>query len=237
MWNFTEAMKMGKKPIITIDGPSGSGKSTVSILLAKTLGYEYLDTGALYRAAAYKIRATGIALDDIDAISEALHGIELSFLMREDGLHVILNGEDITGSIRTPEIDILASKVSAISAVREALLGIQKGYEERGGAVLEGRDLGTVVFPDAEIKFFLLASLEERGRRRFLQFGKDTKGNCVRKVAKALEERDRQDRERKISPMKAAPDAITIDTTSLGIEEVIEKMLGHISRKVVDVVE
>ncbi len=229
-------MKTKRRPIITIDGPSGSGKSTISILLAKRLGYECIDTGALYRAAAYKIKTSGIALADIDRISKVLNSIDLSYLSREDGLHVLLDGEDITDLLRTPEIDMLASKVSAIPAVREALLGIQKEFGERGGVVIEGRDLGTVVFPDAEIKFFLDASIEERGKRRFLQFRKDTGKGGAREVVSAIEERDNKDRTRKISPLKPATNAVLIDTTSLSIEEVIERMLTHIFRKEQNVV-
>lgn len=222
---------MGKRLVITVDGPAGVGKSTVSMRLATKMSYIYLDTGALYRAIAFKIRQSGFDLDDERKLYALCAKTDISLEMVNDGMRVMVGGKDITEEIRTEEIGALASRVSAIPVVREALLPMQREAGKKGGIIAEGRDMGTVVFPDADIKFFLCADVRERARRRQNQLLEKEIYSDYLDIQKGLEKRDGQDTERSISPLKPAEDAFIIDTTHLGIDGVTEEMMRLISKK------
>ena len=221
---------MLRKLVITIDGPSGAGKSTISQLLAERLNYIYVDTGALYRIVALKVKQEEIDPDNEEALYSICSGLDVSFKQQNGKLRVILEGRDVTEEIRTPEMSLLASRVSAKKVVRDALLGIQKKFGEDGGIVVEGRDMGTVVFPEAEVKFFLDASLETRGERRFNQYLEKGKKFDRNQIIREIEKRDLDDSKRVLSPLKPADGAIVIDSTKTGIEEVVAEMLKEIQQ-------
>jgi CMP/dCMP kinase len=210
--------------VIAIDGPSGAGKSTITRLLADRLGYLHIDTGAMFRAIALTVKRSGVDIADEEALAGLCAGVGISFIRSGHGCRVLLNGEDVSEAIRTPEISLLTSTVSAIKSVRDILLELQREMGKAGGVVLEGRDIGTVVFPDAEVKFFLTASVEERGRRRYLEMlekGEDvTLEGTIAEVAR----RDEQDEQREHAPLRKAPDAIAIDSSQLSIDEVLSLM-------------
>jgi cytidylate kinase len=217
-----------KRLLITIDGPAGAGKSTVSRRLAEQLGYTYVDTGALYRAVALAAVTKGCAPDDDRGLAEICAGLTLRFekSLKEPRLHS--NGNDITESIRTPEITMLASAVSARHVVREYLLEVQREMGKRGGAVFEGRDMGTVVFPNADVKFYLDADLDTRALRRFKELALEESSNELSKVREDMKRRDENDSSRALAPLKAAADAVRIDSSPLTIDEVVETMLLEI---------
>lgn len=217
-----------KREIVTIDGPSGVGKSTLSRKVAAALGYTYLDTGAMYRAVALFLKRLQIDLGDEQAVGSALAGMKLQLLPaeREDGdVGVMVNGEDVSSAIRTPEAGMLASLVSAIPAVRKKLTEMQQALGRQGKIVAEGRDTGTVVFPDARWKFYLEADLEERARRRVTQLRSAGQEVDAQELLAMIVKRDRDDQERTLAPLQKADDALSIDTTSLDIDEVCTKML------------
>ena len=216
--------------VITIDGPAGSGKSTVARLLAKRLGYTYLDTGAMYRAVALLVRERGIDLENKEEIKSICENIDIRFLQDEDLQRVFIGDRDITHDIRTSEIDMLSSHVSAIKEVREAMTYLQRKIAQNRNIIAEGRDMGTVVFPDAKIKFFLTASFEVRAKRRYLERKERGEDVTLDKIKEELKKRDQQDESRRISPLKPAPDATIIDTTDLAVEDVINKMLFYIEK-------
>ena len=210
--------------IITIDGPAGAGKSTVSKELARRLGYTYLDTGAMYRAVAWAARQKGVDDGDEKAISELCDDLKLGF----QGDHILVNGEDVSSLIRTPEMDRLSSSVSRVAAVREYLTGMQRELGRKGQSVAEGRDTGTVVFPQAAHKIFLTASAEERARRRKKQLENHGKEATYEEILSQIEARDLADSTRSIAPLQAAPDCIVIDSSNLTVVEVLEKILYEI---------
>jgi cytidylate kinase len=214
-----------KRLIVAIDGPAGSGKSTVTHLLAKRLGYVHIDTGALYRALALKARELGISLEDSKALGECAQKTKLEFQwLNDERNHIFVDGRNVSSLIRTPEISLAASKISSYPEVRDALLGIQRLMGEQGGVVLEGRDIGTVVFPNAHIKFYLTATVESRSRRRMVEL--EEKGIYLEfsEVLKQVEERDRADMGRKAAPLKKAEDAIEVDTTNMNVEQVVSHL-------------
>ena len=204
------------KKIIAVDGPAGAGKSTVSKIVAQKLGYTYIDTGAMYRAVALKSSQT---CDDLIMIIDDIN-IEL-----DDKAQVFLDGVNVTKEIRTPEISKLASDVSKFGFVRKRLTELQRQMAERGAVIMDGRDIGTQVLPNADLKIFLTASLDERARRRFEEL--KAKGQSVNldAIKTEITLRDKQDSEREIAPLKQAEDAILIDSTNLQIDEVVEKIL------------
>jgi CMP/dCMP kinase len=218
-----------KKLVITIDGPAGSGKSTVSRILAKRLSCLYLDTGALYRAVAYLVNREGASGNDEQAICGLLKSTDIRLREGGDGLQVYVNDEDITGLLRTEEIGIMASKISALPLIREMLLPIQRKAGASRGIVAEGRDMGTVVFPDADVKFFLDAGENERIQRRFMELSNRGAGIPYGNIARDLRLRDFQDRERTIAPLRPHEEAVIIDTSRMTITEVVEAMLGFIN--------
>ncbi len=214
--------------IITIDGPAGAGKTTVSRLLSQKLGCIYVDTGALYRGVAFEILRQKINWEKDDILEGFLKNLDLNFIMEENRLVLMSSGRDISGYIRTPEISMLASSSSAKPQVRSALFDIQRNIARTKDAVFEGRDMGTVVFPEASHKFFLYADLNVRAKRRFDEMPKEAKD--LSHVQKDMEIRDNQDSKRVSAPLKPAEDAVKINSTFLSVEEVVEKMLGYIEK-------
>lgn len=221
-----------RDPVITIDGASGTGKGTVSQLLAKRLGWKFLDSGALYRVLALGAQKHGVALDNEQALNVLAEHLDVQFFAREsEAPHIILEGEDVTETIRTEKIGNAASIIAALPAVRAALLSRQRAFRDKPGLVADGRDMGTVVFPDAELKIFLLASPEERALRRYNQLKERGINVTLGDLIEELRVRDRRDKERIVAPLKPADDAICIDTDRLTIEQVVERILFEIKRK------
>jgi cytidylate kinase len=216
-----------ERKIITIDGPAGAGKTTISRLLAKRLGYMYVDTGALYRAVALGALSSN-CVEDEDRLADLLEEMALEFRNGKNGLHLFMNGEDVSSRIRTPEITMLASRLSAKRVVRRYLLDIQRHIAREGGAILEGRDMGTVVFPDADVKFYLHATHETRALRRYRELSDQGIRVTLENVAADMKKRDENDSKRFLSPLKPAEDAIMIDSTMMDIESVIETMEEYI---------
>jgi cytidylate kinase len=217
--------------IVTIDGPAGAGKSTVARQLAERLGYLYLDTGALYRAVAWKVRSAGVNPEDGTAVSALLPEMRVSMDRRGDGVCVTVDGQDVTDELRSPEISTMASLVSAIPAVREWLLPVQRQVGHMGGVVAEGRDLGTRVFPAADAKFFLDADVNTRAGRRQQDLAGAARSVPLERTKQEIETRDQRDRSRAIAPLIPAEDAEVIDSTSLTVEQVIDRMMGKIAAK------
>jgi cytidylate kinase len=218
-----------KKLIIAIDGPSGVGKSTLSKILSHELGYLNLDTGAMYRTVALAASRKGIASSDYAALRRLCDEIVIGFARKDGTEHVFLNGEDVSSAIRTPEISLLTAAVAACPGVREAMVARQRELGAGGGVVLEGRDIGTVVFPHADVKFFLKASAEVRGQRRFLELrAKGVDVDLARTIAE-VEARDAADSSRTTSPLRKAEDALVIDTTELDIPQVLERMFAAVA--------
>ncbi|MDI9569843.1 MAG: (d)CMP kinase [Pseudomonadota bacterium] len=224
-----------RKMTIVIDGPAGSGKSTVSKLVARRLGYAYLDTGALYRAVAYMLIAAGVEADDRDIVSKHLADAEIRCVKTPSGMFVQINGEDVTAHLRAEEVSLRASRISALPLVRAKLLPVQREAGRDGGIVAEGRDMATVVFPEAEVKIFLDADENERIKRRHRELAA-REGRVQRaRVAEGLRNRDRWDRTRAVAPLKPHADSVRIDTTRMSIDEVVEAVIavinGHPSRE------
>jgi cytidylate kinase len=218
---------MSKKLLITIDGPAGAGKTTVSRALADRLGYRYVDTGALYRGVALAVKTQGVDPQNEAALKQLCNRLKLALVKTDEGLRLISNGQDISDRIRTPEITMLASAVSARPRVREYLLDLQRDMGAEKAAVFEGRDMGTVVFPDADVKFFLDASTRKRAQRRFGELKSDSI-QTLDDVARDIEQRDQNDSTRPVAPLKPAPDAIIVDSTDLTVEQVVEVMLSYL---------
>lgn len=216
-----------KQMIITIDGPGGAGKTTVSRILAEKLGYRYIDTGALYRGIALAVHSARVNPDDPEALEKLCRRLDLRFEWNDNGLRLFSGAEDISDRIRTPEITMLASAVSAQPVVRNFLLQLQRELGKGGGAVFEGRDMGTVVFPGADVKFFLDASLETRALRRYRELD-HTPEVTLEKVTRDMKRRDENDSTRALAPLRAAADAILIDSSALSIDEVVGMMLARI---------
>jgi len=218
-----------KRPAVAIDGPAGSGKSTVARRVAELLGYTYIDTGAMYRAAALAARRKGVAPDDEEGLRTLMKGLDIGLATGENGLRVALDGEDVSEPIRTRQAGMDASTYSRSPAVRERLAQLQRKMAEEGGVVMEGRDIGTVVLPDAEVKIFLDAKPEERARRRIKDFERSGEKADFLAVLEEVVKRDKQDTERELSPLKPAPDALKIDTTDLSIEQVADKVIKAVN--------
>jgi CMP/dCMP kinase len=221
-------MSTGKTPVLTIDGPSGSGKGTVGRAVARAAGWHWLDSGALYRLVALAGGELGLAPDDVKSHAEAAQSMEVRFEFGE-GLEeerVLLGGRDVTADLRSEIAGAGASRVAAWPEVRQALLERQKAFARAPGLVADGRDMGTVVFPDAELKIFLTASAEERARRRYNQLKYKGSGVSLAALSREIAERDARDTTRAVAPLKPASDAHVIDSTGLGIEEVVDRVLA-----------
>ncbi|MFP3982705.1 MAG: (d)CMP kinase [Desulfurivibrionaceae bacterium] len=217
-----------KKEIITIDGPSGSGKSTISRIVAARLGFTYLDTGAMYRTMGYYALREGVDLDDEKGLGRLLENLDLELYPGDHDTRIFLNKQEISELIRTAEMGMAASRVSALPVVREKLTAIQQEIGRSGKVVAEGRDTGTIVFPEAAHKFYLDASSEERARRRTLQLREQGYEADESEILKQIKERDEADSSRSQAPLRAAEDAVVIDSSKLTIEEVIRRIIAKV---------
>lgn len=222
---------MSKPIVIAVDGPGGAGKGELTKRLARSLGYELLDSGAIYRVLAYAARKAGLALFDEDSLVQEALVVNLAFDPQEDGVHVILNGEDVSLAIRTEEAGANASKVAVLPRVRQALLARQRDFRQEPGLVADGRDMGTVVFPDAQVKIFLDASCEVRAIRRVLQLERSGKKADYAAILQEITERDERDRNRAVAPLKPADDAVIIDSSDMTIDEVFNKAMDIVREK------
>ncbi len=222
---------MNRRPfIVAIDGPAGAGKSTVARILARRLGFSLVDTGALYRCAALMASRVGLSADDEPRLAELLPRLRVSFQVVGDENRVSLAGEDVSAQIRTPEISMQSSRISSLPLVRQGLLPLQRrlALDSERGAILEGRDIGTVVFPDADAKFFLLAAPDVRARRRYEELFQKGVESSLDGVLAAQNRRDRDDSTRQVAPLKPADDAIQLDSSRMPISEVVQTLEGAI---------
>ena len=214
--------------IIAIDGPAGSGKSTVAKLVAKRLNYRYIDTGAMYRSVAWTAQKRGLDLSDETTMAEIAENLNIEFIPQENRQSVLVNGEDLTDHLKNETIGRGAATVAAQKSVREILVSKQQKIGKAGNVVMDGRDIGTVVFPQAERKYFFVANAEERGRRRYEELKSRNPNIEMNKIIEEIRQRDHEDRIRKISPLVMAEDALKVDTTQLSIEEVTDQVLKNI---------
>lgn len=219
-----------KKLVVAIDGPAGAGKSTIAKLAAEKLGYAYIDTGAMYRSVAWKFLQTGAAFEE-EFISKLSQEMVIEFKPEAKVNRVFVDGTEVTSDIRSAEVTANVSRVAAIGAVREAMVDQQRRMGEAGGVLMDGRDIGTVVFPNAEIKIFLTATVEERAMRRYKELVAKGEQVDLEQLQKDIAERDKQDMEREISPLRQAEDAIYLDTSNMSIEEVTAFILNLVGEK------
>lgn len=211
---------------VAIDGPSGAGKSTIAKAVAKALGIDYIDTGAMYRAIGYKMSSTGVDPQDLEAVSAMLEDTEIDFQAGD----IYLDGEIVNDKIRTPEMSMMASVCSQIPAVRQKLVQLQRAMGTRKSVIMDGRDIGTNVLTDAEYKIYLTASAEERARRRFLELQEKGEEQSFESVLEDIRQRDHNDMTRELNPLRKADDAIELDTTGLDIDQVVQKVLEIVGR-------
>jgi len=219
-------------PVLTIDGPSGSGKGTISRMVADALGWHLLDSGALYRAVGFAGGMEGLDLSDADAMTRCAQTTKITFRARKDGgeTHVFVNGLDATDEIRTETCGAAASAIAAIPSVRAALFDKQLSFRKSPGLVADGRDMGTVIFPDARVKVFLTASAEERAKRRYKQLKEKGLGVTLAALLREIQARDVRDAERTVAPLKPATDAVIIDSTGMPIEQVVARVLALVNK-------
>lgn len=215
-------------PVLTIDGPSGSGKGTISRLVAEHLGWRLLDSGALYRAVGYAAGAAGLDLSDVEAVTRCAQTTKIQFRAAPDGqdTRVIVNGHDATDELRTETAGAAASAIASMPTVREALVAMQLGFRRAPGLVADGRDMGTVIFPDAPFKVFLTASAAERAKRRYKQLKEKGLSVTLTSLQREIEARDTRDASRAVAPLKPAEDAVLVDSTGLSIGDVVAKVLA-----------
>ncbi len=222
---------LGKSFIITIDGPAGSGKSTTARRVAERLGYSYLDSGALYRAVTWAALQQNLDLQDSERVARLAEQLDLDIQAVESGLRILVNGRDVSHEIRMPEVTQAIAPVAANPGVRRALLGTQRRFGEQGGVVAEGRDMGTVVFPDADVKFFMVASLQERAKRRQAELAAKGVAVPLEELMNALQQRDDSDSRRTHSPLLRPQEAIDIDTSRLSIDEQVDLVIREVLKK------
>lgn len=219
-------MALDLPPVLAIDGPSGAGKGAVSAAVARRLGWNALDSGAVYRSVALAALERNVSADDEAALVELTRNVHLTFRAGEGGIDVFLDDRDVGDSLRTEAVSVMASRVAAIPAVRAELLELQRACRAMPGLVADGRDMGTIVFPDAELKVFLEASVEERAKRRYKQLKEKGESVMLSRLFRDMQARDRRDRERAVAPTVPASDAVVVDSTHLSLEQVIEHVVG-----------
>lgn len=212
---------------VAIDGPAGAGKSTIAKLVAKEKGYIYVDTGAMYRALAIHFLKKGIAAEDTDSIIKACHDADVSIRYKDGAQQVYLNGENVTGMLRTEEVGIMASKTSAVPEVREKLLELQRTLAKENDVIMDGRDIGTNILPNADVKIYLTASVETRAKRRYDELKEKGEDCDLEQIAKDIKARDERDMNRKTAPLKKAEDAILVDSSDMTIPEVVSEICSH----------
>ncbi|PDY45861.1 (d)CMP kinase [Bacillus pseudomycoides] len=220
---------MDKRISIAIDGPAAAGKSTVAKVVAKELSYVYIDTGAMYRTLTYAALEQNVDIENEESLMEVLKNVNIDFQQGENTQLVFLNGKDVSEAIRTPNVTNRVSIVAKHRLVREEMVRRQQALAEKGGVVMDGRDIGTHVLPNAEVKIFMLASVQERAERRHLENTNKGFASSLEQLKKEIAKRDKLDSEREVSPLKKADDALELDTTSLSIEEVVQRIMDIVS--------
>jgi cytidylate kinase len=223
--------KSKRGPVIAIDGPAGSGKSTLARFLAEKLSFTYIDTGAMYRAVALKAYEQGIDIEDEDSLRDFCSKINLYFENKDSGNRIFIDGKDYSEKIRTPFVSQLSSNVSSKKVIRDAMVRLQRSFAAKGFVIMEGRDIGTVVFPDADVKLYLDASPEVRGRRRYRELKEKGENVSLDKIIAEVKARDKQDSTREHAPLKKADNAVYVDTSAMVLEEVLKVMIEVIEKK------